>query len=94
MEGFIVSDLVSFGPRLSHVLRREVFFVIKVVILYGFVPLGLIDLSTVETCTCLSLEVKDCIEFGIFGTNKTRRSARPFFFYLKSYSSVGLQCYI
>ena len=33
MEGFIVSDLVSFGPRLSHVLRREVFFVIKVVIL-------------------------------------------------------------
>ena len=29
----LVSDLVSFGPRLSHVLIREVFFVIKVVIL-------------------------------------------------------------
>ena len=33
MEGFIVSDLVSFGPRLSHVFSKEVFFVIKVVIL-------------------------------------------------------------
>ena len=32
MEG-LVSDLLSFGPRLSHVLNREVFFVIKVVIL-------------------------------------------------------------
>ena len=45
--------------------------------------MGLIDLSTIETCTCLSLEVKDCIEFGIFGTNKIRLSEKPFFFLLK-----------
>ena len=67
IEG-LLSNLLSFGPRLSHVFSKEAFFVIKVVILKGLVPLGPV------------IEVKDCIEFGIFGTNKTRLSAKRFFF--------------